>query len=161
MAGRGGRCYAHAGLSRTDAQREATKKNRKTSGLYINGFLNDDERAVHDEALTGEVEKVTLQREALAASRVRLVRLLAWESKEGKTSRDTPRAFEQFTRALRETPESAEKPFNPLEEAALIKQMNDLLREHPELFIEGYPPPVQAAILKVIREGGAPPPPPT
>jgi hypothetical protein len=156
MPGRGGRCHVHAGIGPTASQQAASRQNRVTHGLHMKDFRDETERAVHDEVLHGDVETHTMQRQALAAARLRLARILDLETTEGP-SRYAQAAFNQFRVLLKETPASSEKPFNPLEEAALIQQMNDLLRVHPELFIEGYPPPVQAAILKVIREGGEAP----
>lgn len=70
-------------------------------GYFLNGFLNEDERALYERVATwGEVESWELKRALIAAMVVRAARMTLWEAEDGEASPHTAAAYTQLRQTL-------------------------------------------------------------
>lgn len=154
LAGAGGRCHNHAGLESTEAQRAASRRNPVTHGWLVRTFRNDDHRELYERVAGREVGPEELRQQALAALAVRVARIVEWENQNNKTSPLTERALKQLLKALPEPPPEPQTPApsSATDHVELVRRVEAILEENPEVLVQRLPPSVQDAVRAAMRE---------
>lgn len=150
LAGKGGRCYQHAGLPRTEAQNEAARRNAVKNGYFATG-LSDLQPQRYDRILEGLGDRPGLQREMAAYAVLRAARLADWEAERGEPCPLTATAFAAAARAVKELPQGAEQERRRIDDEELAVVVAALSAD-PEVFLKGLPPAVQDEVRAVLRK---------
>lgn len=154
MAG-GKACVHHAGLARTEAQREASRNNPLQHGARARG-VRDDEWEVYRAYQEAIPEPDALKRDQLAlilTRRDRVMELEAHAEDPVAYAAAAARALDAAGRALDRMPDAP--PPKPEDDPILVAQIVQDLSRDPEIFLKRLHPDVQEEIRGVLRRAGA------
>lgn len=157
MPGGGGRCHLHTSRPLTDARWKAARENALQHGWFATGVRDEKRRARLEEILAGLGNRGDeVQRRLVAHALLRAEGVAEWEANREEPSPLGAPALAAASKAVASLPEEAASEDHRIDEAEILRHVEALMEREPELFIRRYPPPVQDAIRRAIREGGEP-----
>jgi hypothetical protein len=155
LAGRAGaKCYRHAGLEATEAQREASKANPVQHGLLVRGFLDEQERQLFEQVASGNADAAKQRANALGMLAVRAARAHAWESEELALNELAASAIRQYWNAIC-APRATSPEAKPTLDAADVHAKVQAVLQDKELLLRQFPPRIQAVIREALAQEAA------
>jgi len=147
----GDRCHLHSDLvETTEAEAQASREAAVTHGYFVSGFLEEDERELFREVLRGRADIGELKENVVAALVVRANRMLRWESEGQEVSGFATEVFEELRKALESIEPDELTIEHAWDEAEIVGQVEQLLREDDELLLRVVPDEARDAVEEAL-----------